>query len=89
MKKILTIEERVDKLLEHGVDNPKKWMSIHGYEEPTWGTNNSAGWAQEYRKLRDHHLEETKVLFEIIGELTKRVKESNGSHVAGEDEAGA
>jgi hypothetical protein len=73
MKK-LSIEERVDRLLKEGVDNPKKWMPIHGYEEPTWQNNDSHGWAVEYRKLRDHHLEETKVLFEIIGELVKRIK---------------
>jgi hypothetical protein len=72
MKK-LTIEERVDRLLQEGVDNPKKWMPVHGYEEPTWQTNDSAGWAAEYRKLREHHLAETTALFDIIRELAKRM----------------
>lgn len=68
-----TIEERVDALLREGVDNPKKWAAVHGYEEPTWGTNDSHGWAVEYRKLREHHLEETKFLFDIIRELAIRL----------------
>mgnify|MGYP001448993587 CR=1 FL=1 len=68
-----TIEERVDILLQEGVDNPKKWAAVHGYEEPTWGTNNSNGWAAEYRKLRSHHLEETNFLFDIIREMAKRI----------------
>lgn len=72
MKK-LTIEERVDRLLTEGVDNPKKWMPIHGYEEPTWHTNDSHGWAKEWRRLRDHHIEETAALFDIIRELVKRI----------------
>lgn len=69
----LTIEERVDRLLKEGVDNPKKWMPVHGYEEPTWGTNDSHGWAVEYKKLREHHLAETAALFDIIRELVKRM----------------
>ncbi len=74
MKKVLTIQERVDRLLREGVDNPQKWMPIHGYEEPEWQTNDSHGWAKEYRKLHEHHLEETKILFDIIRELTSRIK---------------
>lgn len=88
MKTPLTIQERVDKLLEHGVDKPQKWMSIHAYQDPTWGTNSSHGWAVEYRKLADHHKEETKVLFEIIEELVKRVGKANAAHVVREDGTG-
>jgi hypothetical protein len=69
----LTIEERVNILLHEGVDKPKKWAAVHGYEEPTWGTNDSNGWAKEYRKLREHHLEETNFLFDVIRELVKRI----------------
>ena len=68
-----TPQERVDILLKEGLDKPSKWMSIPAYKEPEWGTNTSHGWAVEYRKLHDHHVEETKVLFEIIGELVKRL----------------
>lgn len=75
MKK-LSIEERVDRLLKEGVDNPKKWMPIHGYEEPGMEHSIHVGdfWGAEWERLRKHHLEETKVLFEIIGELVKRIK---------------
>lgn len=73
MTKKLTIKDRVDRLLKEGVDNPKKWMPIHGYEEPTWQNNDSHGWAKEWRKLRDHHLEETAFLFEVIREMANRL----------------
>ncbi len=75
MKK-LTIEERVNILLSEGVDKPKKWAAVHGYEEPVWQTNDSHGWAKEWRRLRDHHLEETNFLFDIIKELVKRINKS-------------
>lgn len=68
MKK-LSIEERVDRLLKEGVDNPKKWMSVHGYQEPT----GEVDWKEEWERLRSHHLEETAVLFDIIRELTSRM----------------
>lgn len=72
MKKVLTIQERVDRLLKEGVDNPKKWMPIHGYEESE--DMGSSGWYYEWEQLRAHHLEETKVLFDIIRELASRIK---------------
>lgn len=73
MTKKLTIKDRVDRLLKEGVDNPKKWMPIHGYEEPAWKNNDSYGWAVEYRKLRDHHLAETAFLFDVIREMVHRL----------------
>jgi hypothetical protein len=71
--KKLTIEERVDRLLKEGVNNPKKWMSIHGYKEPDISKMDMGMWYDEWKKLREHHLEETAVLFDIIRELTKRM----------------
>lgn len=76
-KKSLTIVERVDLLLEHGVDNPKKWMPVHGYVEPSnYDKFDQDGHFNEvcYDVLREHHLEETRVLFDIIRELSSRVK---------------
>lgn len=76
-KKPLTIAERVDLLLEHGVDNPKKWMPVHGYSEPdNYDKFDQDGHFNEvcYDTLRAHHLEETAALFDIIKELAKRVK---------------
>jgi hypothetical protein len=73
----LSIEERVDRLLKEGVDNPKKWMSVHGYQEPNPSEMDFAMWYDEWKRLREHHLEETAVLFDIIRELAKRV--GNGS----------
>ena len=77
-KKIpLTIEQRVDILLQEGVDNPKKWMAVHGYREPdNYDKFDQDGHFNEvcFDVLRDHHLEETKFLFDIIRALAKRVK---------------
>lgn len=77
-KKPLTIAERVDLLLEHGIDNPKKWMPVHGYMEPDgYDKFDRDGRFNEvcYDVLRAHHLEETAALFDIIKELVSRVKE--------------
>lgn len=68
-----TIKERVDILLREGVDKPKKWAAVHGYEEPhvdVWG---SVDWHNEWKRLREHHLEETNFLFDIIRELATRI----------------
>jgi len=75
-KKPLTIEERVDILLKTGVEHPKKWMAVHGYVEPSnYDKFDQDGHFNEvhFDVLRDHHLEETKFLFEIVGELVKRL----------------
>jgi len=74
--KKLSIEERVDRLLKEGVDNPKKWMSIHGYQEP-FGEACDFDWHDEWGRLRKHHLEETAILFDIIRWLVKRIKVTN------------
>ncbi len=73
--KPLTISDRVDRLLLNGVGKPKTWAAVHGYEEPDPGkVLDSAGyWSAEWNRLRAHHLEETGFLFEVIGELVKRV----------------
>lgn len=70
----LSIEERVNRLLKEGIENPKKWMSIHGYKEPDESEMDFGMWYDEWKRLREHHLEETGVLFDIISELVKRVK---------------
>ncbi len=75
MKKMLDLKERVDILIEVGTDQPQKWMSVHGYEDPAWSTNNPAGWATEWRRLRTHHVDETTFLFQVIEELRNRLKE--------------
>lgn len=69
----LTIPERVDILLREGVDNPKKWMKVHGYVEPEVGSGDDF-WEAEWHRLRAHHLDETNCLFDIIRELTHRIK---------------
>lgn len=70
----LSIEERVDILLREGVDKPKKWAAVHGYEEPDPKKINDAGtWHDEWYRLRSHHLEETNFLFNVIRELVKRI----------------
>jgi len=77
MKKPLTIADRVDLLLEHGVDNPKKWMAVHGYTEPdNYDKFDQDGHFNEvcFNVLREHHLEETKFLFDVIKELASRVQ---------------
>ena len=74
-KLTMTIAQRVDLLLEHGVDNPKKWMSIHGYSEPKQKLDDDGHFDKvHYDMLREHHLDETACLFDIIRELTSRVK---------------
>lgn len=69
MKK-LTTKERVDRLLKHGIDNPKKWVAVHEYKEPMGSVDS---WEDEWRRLRDHHLEETGFLFEMLQEMANRL----------------
>lgn len=72
-KKQLTIAKRVDILLKEGVDNPKKWVAVHGYTEPSYYCDDCpTEWREEWQRLRDHHIKETNFLFEVIGELVKR-----------------
>lgn len=72
-KKPLNIAQRVEILLREGVDNPKKWAAVHGYEEPNQFTTMAYDWCAEWQKLRDHHLVETKFLFDVIRELCEQV----------------
>ena len=69
-----TIEQRVDILLIEGVDNPKKWATVHGYKEPeAWMDRLKwEEWHDEWQRLRAHHLQETAFLFDVIRELVKR-----------------
>ena len=70
-----TIEERVDILLREGIDRPKKWAAVHGYEEPMPPLEDYDERSRyEWIKLRDHHLAETTFLFDIIKELIKRIE---------------
>lgn len=66
-----SIEDRVDVLLEVGVKEPKKWAKRHGYSEPD-GDASDFDWYVEWQRLREHHLDETSFLFEVIDELVKR-----------------
>jgi hypothetical protein len=67
----LSIKERVDRLLEHGVGNPQKWAPPHGYKEPFAFVPD---WKAEWEKLRAHHLDQTNLLFDLLQELANRVK---------------
>lgn len=70
MSKKLTIKDRVDRLLKEGINNPKKWAVVHDYKEPMGEVDS---WEDEWRRLRDHHLEETGFLFEMLEELANRL----------------
>jgi hypothetical protein len=68
-KKPLNIAQRVEILLREGIDNPKKWATVHGYEEPDASKMDFGMWHEEWQKLRTHHLAETNFLFDVIREL--------------------
>jgi hypothetical protein len=75
-KPTLSIDHRVNALLEHGIENPKKWAAVHGYEEPEI----DATWTEldhhhEWVRLRQHHLEETNFLFSMLGAMRTRMLE--------------
>jgi hypothetical protein len=73
MPRELTIEQRVDILLKEGVDKPKKWAKVHGYAEPSHLCDDCpTDWREEWKRLREHHLDETYFLFDVIRELAKR-----------------
>lgn len=75
MSEKYTISERVDLLLTYGVDKPKKWTKVHGYLDPIPPVESNDSRAKdEWQRLRDHHLEETNFLFQIIEELCSRLK---------------
>lgn len=71
-----TLEERVDILLSVGTGEPKKWAKAHGYEEPSetkLELMTKDVLRAEWQRLRNHHIDETHFLFDIIGELVKRL----------------
>lgn len=70
MTKKLTVKDRVDRLLKHGIDNPKKWAAVHEYEEPLGSIDS---WEDEWRRLRNHHLDETGFLFDMLKEMAHRL----------------
>lgn len=76
-RKVMTIPERVDALLKEGVENPKKWASVHGYVTPdNKGLEETTKWwADEWMRLRVHHLEETNFLFRMLDEMRRRLNE--------------
>lgn len=69
-----TVPERVDVLLQEGVEGISKWAMRHTYTEPEAPVGGDA-WEAEWQKLRDHHIEETGFFLEVIEELRKRVLE--------------
>lgn len=73
-KKPLNIAQRVEILLREGVDNPKKWATVHGYEDPVEDNLDGGAWCDEWHRLRAHHLAETNFLFDVIRELCEQVK---------------
>lgn len=77
-KKPLNIAQRVEILLREGVDNPKKWATVHGYEDPQAMIDapicGECTWQDEWKTLRVHHLAETNFLFDVIRELCEQVK---------------
>jgi hypothetical protein len=73
-KKPLNVAQRVEILLREGIDNPKKWATVHGYEEPDMSKMDFGMWHDEWKKLRVHHLAETNFLFDVIRELCEQVK---------------
>ena len=66
----LSIEERVDLLLKEGVDKPEKWLGVRKYEVNDFNPD----WAAEWLSLSFHHHNETEMLFNILRELVKRLK---------------
>lgn len=70
----LSIDDRVDLLLEHGTENPQKWATVHGYQEPemdeTW---TALDYQHEWARLRQPLLEETKFLFEMLEAMKKKI----------------
>jgi hypothetical protein len=69
-KPTLSIDHRINALLEHGIENPKKWAAVHGYEQPVMMPLDA-----EWQRLRQHHLEETGFLFSMLGAMRTRMLE--------------
>ena len=82
-----TIQERVDVLIKEGVEGISKWAIRHTYTEPEAVVGGDA-WSDEWQKLRKHHLEEIGFFLEVIGELRKRIVESDGRDRRDPDDSG-
>lgn len=67
-KKRLSISDRVDLMLKHGVDKPENWMPVRAYVEPNSNDRD------RFESLKDHHQKETKFLFDAISELVQRLE---------------
>lgn len=75
-----TIAQRVDALLQHGVEGIKKWAIKHTYVEPSPYPSGADAWEVEWHELRKHHLEETEFFLKMIDELrTRLLKASDDS----------
>jgi hypothetical protein len=78
-----TIAQRVDALLQHGVEGIKKWATKHTYVEPKIADDacwDHEKWLKEWQTLRNHHLEETEFFLKVIDELrTRLLKASDDS----------
>ncbi len=73
-RKQLTIKDRVELLLEHGVDHPEKWATVHGYEEPLERhLLDREALDREWQLLREHHLEETNFLFDMLRAMVEKI----------------
>jgi hypothetical protein len=77
MKKPLTIKKRVDLLLKHGVNEPKKWATVCSYKEPDLDSFDCDYdiMRQEWQRLHAHYLEETSFLFDMLRALVKRYEQ--------------
>lgn len=58
-----SVEERVQILLELGVQQPRAWLGVKRYEPDG-----------DYAALLEHHAQETEALLAIIAELVRMVK---------------
>jgi hypothetical protein len=74
MTKPLNTAQRVEILLKVGIENPKKWATVHGYTDPVNPvTPGDPRAAEEWQRLRDHHLAETNFLFDVIREMREQI----------------
>lgn len=72
MKTKKDIADHVNILLREGIDATDQWMTIKPFKAQT-GVGGDF-WEAEYQMLNDHHVQETKFLFEVIKELIRRLE---------------
>ena len=68
----LTLEQRIDIILEKGVDDPSVFMPVKAYVAPRDGCTYD-GWESEHLNLMMHHEKETEFLLSAIKELRQRL----------------